>query len=124
MKLKSTETDLVEFSPDKRIHRQVSWYAIHSQRPLDLPAFSCRRQRERSDQRSATTPSRMAARSQQTATGTLAHELFHDCEYINPDAIAQDELLRRVSRVGGSNRRAIHPMYQEVLFGIWLLHTA
>jgi len=40
LKLKSTETDLVEFSPDKRIHRQVSWYAIHSQRPLDLPAFS------------------------------------------------------------------------------------
>jgi len=24
----------------------------------------------------------------------LAHEWFHDCEYVNPDAIAQDEPLR------------------------------
>jgi len=28
----------------------------------------------------------------------LAHEWFHDCEYINPDAIAQDELGERTAR--------------------------
>jgi hypothetical protein len=31
LKLKSTETDLVEFSPDKHVHRQVSGYTVHAQ---------------------------------------------------------------------------------------------